>query len=76
MAEYAEIGVLGQVTRPFQYSCSPLGLEVERVAVLWRGTKASSFHAAAFGLLRNMTTPTPTHHTMRPSQTKGNYIPW
>ena len=35
------------VSRPPQYSYSPLGLEVEKVVVLWRGTNASGFYAAA-----------------------------
>jgi hypothetical protein len=41
-----------------------LGLEVEKVVVLWRGTNASGFYAAALGLLRNMTIPSHMNHTI------------
>jgi hypothetical protein len=46
-----------------------LGLEVEKAVVLWRGTNASGFYAAALVaatlvLLRNMTIPSHRNHTI------------
>ena len=52
------------MSRPLQYSYSSLGLQVEKVVVLWRGTNASGFYAAALGLPRNMTIPSHTNHTI------------
>jgi hypothetical protein len=52
------------VSRPLQYSDLPLGLQVEKVVVLWRGANASGFYAAALELLRNMTIPSHMNHTI------------
>jgi hypothetical protein len=52
------------VSRLLQYSDSPLGLEVEKVVVLWRGANAAGLYAAALGLLRNMMIPSHTNHTI------------
>ena len=52
------------MSRPPQYSYSPLGLEVEKVVVLWRGTNAAGSYAAVLVLPRNMTIPSHTNHTI------------
>ncbi len=52
------------MSRPPQYSYSPLGPEVEKVVVLGRGTNASGYYAAALVLLRNMTIPSHMNHTI------------
>jgi len=57
------------VSRPLQYSFSPLDLEVGKVVFLWRGTNASGLYAAAlvaaaFELPRSMTIPSHTNHTI------------
>jgi len=51
------------VSRPLQYSDSLLN-KAEKVLVLWCGTNASGFYAAALELLRNMTIPSHINHTI------------
>jgi hypothetical protein len=41
-----------------------LGLEIEKIIVLWRGVNATGFYAAALVLPRNMMIPSHTNHTI------------
>ena len=44
--------------------CYTMADYVEKVVVLWRGTNAFGYYAAALGLLRNMTIPSHMNHTI------------